>query len=193
MAIPPLQQSNFEVELARTLSALTLNLLLKVLRVPPLMDQSKEVNRIGLHAVIDVEGKWPGAQTRESVRPNMVPTFPPDDFPCLARHSLAESGPKSLRNRAILEFLRKQVALELPAENDLHTGVPKTCSKLSPGSSADLSSARRFSSSVLICSSVLGSPSRLSINSLARSARSEGERESASSTTVTFVSAMRKT
>ncbi len=69
----------------------------------------------------------------------------------------------------------------------LHEGLAKTSSKERPGSSPDLSCARRWESSALISASVLRSPSRLSISNLARSARSAGERHSASSATETFV------
>ena len=155
-----------------------------------LMHESEEVERIFALLIINVEWKWLRASARETVWANVIASFPADYFADLSRNSFAEDCGKPVRNLTILHLLPEQAALELPPENYFHRDCPKTCSNVRPGSLPETKSSSWRARSALIAPSVLGSSSRLSINSFANCARSVGESERASSATARFVSGM---
>jgi len=81
---------------------------------------------------------------------------------------------------------------ETAAENGIHDERPKTSWKANPASFFESRSSSRRFNSALISVSVRGSVARLSINYLAKAARSSGDNDKASSATVKFVSGMGK-
>lgn len=64
--------------------------------MPSLMHQAQKVNRVCLDRIVDVKWEWFGVSARETVRTDVVATFPLDHLPRLPGNSLAESAPQAL-------------------------------------------------------------------------------------------------
>jgi hypothetical protein len=121
------------------------------------------------------------------MRANMVAPIPSDHFTHQARNAFVKISRQPLGYLSISRLLSEQIRLEVTAENRVHAVFPKTWLKVRPASFPDTRASSRWARSALIASSVLESPSRLCTNNLARSARSAGASESASSATARFV------
>jgi len=158
----------------------------------PLVNQSKKIDRIAASPIADIEWEWRRAATGKTVRADMVPALPFDNLPGLPRNAFPERAGQTLGHGTILFRLSVHVRFKAPAEYSFHDARPKTSSKANPLSFPDNNCSRRLLSSALISASVRESVSRLSINNLARAARSSGDNDKASSATVKFVSGMEK-
>jgi len=165
-------------------------LFLEEVRMPAFVDQAQKVNRVSFDLVLDVERKRLGAPTRKTMRANMVAALPLNHFTHQARDAFVKIARQALGYLGISCLLPDQIRLEATAENRIHAAGPKTCLKVRPESFPDTRSSSRRVRSALIASSVRESPSRLCTNNFARSARSAGASESASSATARFVIAV---
>ena len=124
------------------------------------------------------------------MRTNMVAPLPPNHFTHQASNALVKIARQPLGYLSISCLFPDQIRLKAAAENRIHAVFPKTWLKVRPESFPDTRSSSRRLRSALIASSVRESPSRLCTNNFARSARSAGASESASSATARFVIAI---
>jgi hypothetical protein len=154
------------------------------------VDEAKEVDRVAFNLITKVEGKGLGAAAGKTVWADVIATARENDFARFFRNLAMERIGKIFRGFAIAGFLAGQIVAKKPAEDRLHRGCPNTCANVSPESAPDVNASNRRVRSSLISSSVRESSSRLSIRRRAKSARSAGERESASSAMAEFVNAM---
>jgi hypothetical protein len=90
------------------------------------VDQTKEVNRVTPHIIVDVEWKRLYPPTRKAVWPDVVSAAPTNNLTRLSRNALVESASQSFGNLSVLCFLARQVIAEPSAENRLHNELPKT-------------------------------------------------------------------
>lgn len=126
-----------------------------------LVHQSEEEDRAAIHFIINIKREWSGSPARIPMRSHVITSAAPNYLPHLLGNPSAQSTPQALRNLFIPLFRRKQVGFESAAENSLHCGVSKTCSKVRPESFPEIKSLRRRFNSDFISSSVRLSPSRL--------------------------------
>ncbi len=158
--------------------------------VAPLVNKSNEVNCVLVNGVINVIWEWSRPPAGKAMGTNVVAAVPTNDFASLSRDAFGEGAGQPFRDGLILLFPCRQVSLEPRAEDGLHMGLPKVSSKESPFSAPDFKRSRRSVNSARICSSVPGWSSRLSIKSLAKSARSMGGKHKASSATDILLNGM---
>src|ERR1044071_7721088 len=98
------------------------------------MDQAQQVERFSADLIVDVKGEWLRAPARKPMRPDMISALPPDDLPRLAGHAFAKRVRQPVGNLPLSKPLLEQADLKAPADDDFHSGCPKTCSKVTPGS-----------------------------------------------------------
>ncbi len=111
--------------------------------MPAFVDQTQEVNGLTLNLVVDEEWERLRPAAGKTVWANVVTAAPADDFTCLPRDALVEVARQPLGDFMILALLANQVVAELPAEDRLHCGRPKTSSNVRPGSLPETKSSSR--------------------------------------------------
>lgn len=156
----------------------------------PFVNKTEKPNRVVAHFVVEVKRKRLGPTAGKTMRAGVITAAPANDFARLSSHPLAQFAGQSFGDFAVSGLGFRQVGLEAGTENGFHAGDPKTCSKFSPESFPETKSAKRRFNSAVISASERWSFSRLWISNFARSARSAGDSESASSATARWGSAM---
>jgi hypothetical protein len=111
--------------ICRLLFPLSYQLLQKIW-MAAFVNETEEVNRVTLHLIIDVIGKWLCSAAGKTVWPNMVTAAPPNDFTRLSGNAFVKGTGQSLGYFPIPSFFACQVIAKEPAENRLHGGRPKT-------------------------------------------------------------------
>lgn len=102
--------------------------------MPAFVNQPKEINRVILDLVADVERERLQPAAGKAVRADVVAAAPANDLACLPRDAFVENAGQSLGNFTVLALFACQVIAKLPAENRLHSRLPKTSSNVSPES-----------------------------------------------------------
>lgn len=125
------------------------------------MHEPQEINRLTIDLIINVKMKGVCAPARKTMRSDVVRSFPFNNFAGLSRNAFEESALEPLGNFSVFGSFAKQVSFEFLTEDCFHKALPKTCSKVSPGSAPVRNFCSLWAKSALICSSVLGSSSRL--------------------------------
>ena len=71
------------------------------------VNQTKEVNRVALHLIVNVVGEWFRPATGKAMRANMVATAPANDLSRLPRDAFVKSASQTLGNFTILVRLAR--------------------------------------------------------------------------------------
>ena len=126
-----------------------------------LVNQSKKINRLAINRIADIKWERRCAATGKTVRADMVPALPFDDFPGKPRNAFGERTGQTIGNQTIPLRFSVQIGFETAAENSFHSARSKTSWKANPLSCFDSKFSSRLFRSALISASVRESVSRL--------------------------------